>query len=50
MTIQPDGNTSYGTAPETFTKQLDEWGATSSVLTARLDHTRCWKPSKKCAT
>ncbi|MEK6287178.1 MAG: bifunctional homocysteine S-methyltransferase/methylenetetrahydrofolate reductase [Acidobacteriota bacterium] len=27
MTIQTDGNTSYGTAPETFTKQLDEWGA-----------------------
>src|SRR6185436_919260 len=27
MTIQTDGNTSYGTAPETFTKQLDDWGA-----------------------
>src|SRR6185295_17340397 len=27
MTIQTDGNTSYGTAPEAFTKQLDEWGA-----------------------
>ncbi|HJZ66789.1 MAG TPA: bifunctional homocysteine S-methyltransferase/methylenetetrahydrofolate reductase [Blastocatellia bacterium] len=27
MTIQTDGNTSYGTAPETFTAQLDEWGA-----------------------
>src|SRR6185369_7006250 len=27
MTIQTDGNTSYGTSPETFTKQLDEWGA-----------------------
>jgi len=27
ITIQTDGNTSYGTAPETFTKQLDEWGA-----------------------
>ena len=27
MTIQTDGNTSYGTAPETFTGQLDEWGA-----------------------
>src|SRR4029079_16384365 len=24
MTIQTDGNTSYGTSPETFTKQLDE--------------------------
>ena len=27
ITIQTDGNTSYGTAPETFTTQLDEWGA-----------------------
>ena len=27
ITIQTDGNTSYGTAPEVFTKQLDEWGA-----------------------
>jgi methionine synthase I (cobalamin-dependent)/5,10-methylenetetrahydrofolate reductase len=27
VTIQNDGNTSYGTAPEVFTKQLDEWGA-----------------------
>ena len=27
MTIQTDGNTSYGTAPEVFTKHLDEWGA-----------------------
>lgn len=27
ITIQTDGNTSYGTAPEIFTKQLDEWGA-----------------------
>ncbi|MFY9556673.1 MAG: bifunctional homocysteine S-methyltransferase/methylenetetrahydrofolate reductase [Blastocatellia bacterium] len=27
MTIQTDGNTSYGTAPETFTTQLDECGA-----------------------
>ena len=27
MTVGHDGNTSYGTAPETFTKQLDEWGA-----------------------
>ena len=27
VTIQNDGNTSYGTSPEIFTKQLDEWGA-----------------------
>jgi methionine synthase / methylenetetrahydrofolate reductase (NADH) len=27
ITIQTDGNTSYGTAPETFTTKLDEWGA-----------------------
>lgn len=27
MTIQTDGNTSFGTTPEHFTKQLDEWGA-----------------------
>jgi methionine synthase I (cobalamin-dependent)/5,10-methylenetetrahydrofolate reductase len=27
MTIQVDGNTSYGTTPELFTAQLDEWGA-----------------------
>jgi methionine synthase / methylenetetrahydrofolate reductase (NADH) len=27
MTIQNDGNTSYGTSPELFTTQLDEWGA-----------------------
>jgi homocysteine S-methyltransferase len=27
MTIQTDGNTSYGTAPENFTTRLDEWGA-----------------------
>jgi methionine synthase / methylenetetrahydrofolate reductase(NADPH) len=27
MTIQNDGNTSYGTSPEFFTKQLDDWGA-----------------------
>lgn len=27
MTIQTDGKTSYGTAPEAFTKQLDEWGS-----------------------
>ncbi|HKY03518.1 MAG TPA: bifunctional homocysteine S-methyltransferase/methylenetetrahydrofolate reductase, partial [Blastocatellia bacterium] len=27
MTIQNDGNTSYGTSPEIFTKRLDEWGA-----------------------
>jgi homocysteine S-methyltransferase len=27
ITIQTDGNTSYGTAPEIFTKQLDDWGA-----------------------
>jgi methionine synthase I (cobalamin-dependent)/5,10-methylenetetrahydrofolate reductase len=27
MTIQNDGNTSYGTSPEIFTKRLDQWGA-----------------------
>ena len=27
MTIQTDGNTSYGTSPEIFTQRLDEWGA-----------------------
>lgn len=27
VTIQNDGNTSYGTSPEIFTKRLDEWGA-----------------------
>lgn len=27
MTIQNDGNTSYGTSPEIFTQRLDEWGA-----------------------
>jgi len=27
ITIQNDCNTSYGTSPEIFTKQLDEWGA-----------------------
>jgi methionine synthase / methylenetetrahydrofolate reductase (NADH) len=27
MTIQNDGNTSYGTSPEMLTRQLDEWGA-----------------------
>jgi homocysteine S-methyltransferase len=27
MTIQADGNTAYGTAPELFTRRLDEWGA-----------------------
>jgi methionine synthase I (cobalamin-dependent)/5,10-methylenetetrahydrofolate reductase len=27
MTIQTDGNTSYGTSPEVFTRRLDEWGA-----------------------
>ncbi len=27
VTIQIDGNTSFGATPETFTKQLDEWGA-----------------------
>ncbi|HYP27069.1 MAG TPA: bifunctional homocysteine S-methyltransferase/methylenetetrahydrofolate reductase [Blastocatellia bacterium] len=27
MTIQNDGNTTYGTSPEIFTKRLDEWGA-----------------------
>jgi homocysteine S-methyltransferase len=27
MTIQNDGNTSYGTSPEIFTRRLDEWGA-----------------------
>jgi len=27
MTVQNDGNTSYGTSPELFTKRLDEWGA-----------------------
>ncbi|HXG94913.1 MAG TPA: bifunctional homocysteine S-methyltransferase/methylenetetrahydrofolate reductase [Blastocatellia bacterium] len=27
MTIQTDGQTSYGTSPELFTKRLDEWGA-----------------------
>jgi methionine synthase I (cobalamin-dependent)/5,10-methylenetetrahydrofolate reductase len=27
MTIQTDGNTSYGTSPEVFTRQLDELGA-----------------------
>ncbi|HMG37013.1 MAG TPA: bifunctional homocysteine S-methyltransferase/methylenetetrahydrofolate reductase [Blastocatellia bacterium] len=27
MTIQTDGQTSYGTLPEVFTRQLDEWGA-----------------------
>ena len=27
MTIQNDGNTSYGTSPEIFTARLDEWGA-----------------------
>ena len=26
MTIQTDGNTSYGTSPEIFTAQLDKWG------------------------
>jgi methionine synthase I (cobalamin-dependent)/5,10-methylenetetrahydrofolate reductase len=27
MTILTDGNTSFGTTPELFTKRLDEWGA-----------------------
>ncbi|HEX8197249.1 MAG TPA: bifunctional homocysteine S-methyltransferase/methylenetetrahydrofolate reductase [Pyrinomonadaceae bacterium] len=27
MTIQMDGNTSFGTTPEVFTTRLDEWGA-----------------------
>jgi homocysteine S-methyltransferase len=27
MTIQMDGNTVFGTSPELFTQQLDEWGA-----------------------
>jgi methionine synthase I (cobalamin-dependent)/5,10-methylenetetrahydrofolate reductase len=27
MTIQIDGNTSFGTTPELFTARLDEWGA-----------------------
>ena len=27
MTIQNDGNTTFGTTPEVFTAQLDEWGA-----------------------
>src|SRR5215475_6276019 len=27
MTIQTDGQTSYGTLPEVFTRRLDEWGA-----------------------
>ena len=27
MTIEEDGNSLYGTAPEIFTKRLDEWGA-----------------------
>lgn len=27
MTVGEDGTTGYGTAPETFTKRLDEWGA-----------------------
>ncbi|HXG68383.1 MAG TPA: bifunctional homocysteine S-methyltransferase/methylenetetrahydrofolate reductase [Blastocatellia bacterium] len=27
MTIQNDGNTSYGTSPELFTQRLDDWGA-----------------------
>jgi methionine synthase I (cobalamin-dependent)/5,10-methylenetetrahydrofolate reductase len=27
MTVQNDCNTSYGTSPELFTKQLDDWGA-----------------------
>src|ERR1043165_5008836 len=27
ITIQMDGNTSYGTTPEVFTARLDEWGA-----------------------
>jgi methionine synthase I (cobalamin-dependent)/5,10-methylenetetrahydrofolate reductase len=27
MTILTDGNTSFGTTPEVFTKRLDEWGA-----------------------
>jgi len=27
MTVGEDGNTGYGTPPETFTKRLDEWGA-----------------------
>jgi methionine synthase / methylenetetrahydrofolate reductase(NADPH) len=27
MTIQMDGNTSFGTTPEAFTQRLDEWGA-----------------------
>jgi len=27
MTVADDGNSSYGTSPEIFTKRLDEWGA-----------------------
>src|ERR671917_2930717 len=27
MTVQNDGNTSFGTTPEIFTARLDEWGA-----------------------
>ena len=27
MTVQMDGNTSFGTTPEVFTNRLDEWGA-----------------------
>jgi methionine synthase / methylenetetrahydrofolate reductase(NADPH) len=27
MTIQTDGNTTFGTTPEVFTRRLDEWGA-----------------------
>ena len=34
VTIQIDGNTVFGATPESFTTQLDEWGATSSASIA----------------
>jgi methionine synthase I (cobalamin-dependent) len=37
MTIMTDGNTVFGTTPESFTESLDEAGQTSLVLTAALD-------------
>jgi homocysteine S-methyltransferase len=41
MTIQTDGMTIYGTAPETFTPQLDAWGATVIGLNCSVDRPVC---------
>ena len=49
MTIQVDGNTSFGTTPEVFTARLEEWGADVIGLDCGVGPALVLSAIEKCA-